>query len=50
MAGGRPKNIETPDEMWEHFQYYVASIKGMPILIKDWVGKDGIITIFLFRF
>ena len=40
----RPKGtkyIETPERMWELFIAYKKEIKGSPILIKDWVGKDG---------
>jgi hypothetical protein len=41
MAGGRPKNIETPEIMWGHFEKYVEKAKSTPILVHDFVGKDG---------
>lgn len=41
MPGGRPKNIETPEIMWDHFSKYAAKTKSSPILVHDFVGKDG---------
>jgi hypothetical protein len=38
---GRPKNIETPEIMWELFQQYKKDIKANPFLVKDWVGGMG---------
>jgi len=38
---GKPKYIETPEKMWEYFEAYGTIVKGTPIKIKDWVGKDG---------
>ena len=38
---GRPKNIETPEKMWELFLDYKQSIKGAPIKVHDFVGKDA---------
>jgi hypothetical protein len=41
---GRPfgtKNIETPEKMWEYFLAYKEHVKGNPIIVKDWVGKDA---------
>ena len=35
---GRPKNIQTPDEMWQAFQKYRDAVKSKPIRVKDWVG------------
>jgi len=35
------KNIETPEIMWELFEAYKAHIKDNPILVHDFVGKDG---------
>lgn len=35
------KKIETPELFWELFQAYKAETKSNPILVKDWVGKDG---------
>lgn len=41
MERGRPKNIESPEIMWQHFESYKETIKGKPILVQDFVGKDG---------
>lgn len=41
MALGRPKNIETPQLMWEYFLAYKKQVKENPIIVKDWVGKDA---------
>lgn len=41
MERGRPKNIESPEIMWEYFEKYKETIKGKPILVQDFVGKDG---------
>ena len=38
---GRPKKIETPEILWEHFQSYKEWVKANPILEHDFVGKDG---------
>ena len=38
---GRPKNIETPEKMWELFLEYKKSIKEAPIKVHDFVGKDA---------
>lgn len=27
--------------MWQHFSDYKKNVKENPILVKDWVGKDG---------
>jgi len=35
---GRPKNIQSPDELWNHFQAYKKLVKENPIKVKDWVG------------
>lgn len=40
----RPKGtkyIETPEKMWELFLAYKKEVKGNPIIVKDWVGKDA---------
>lgn len=39
MAKG--KNIESPDIMWQYFEKYKSDIKDNPILVHDFVGKDG---------
>ena len=41
MERGRPKNIKTPEEMWDYFLTYKKQVKESPILVKDWVGKDA---------
>jgi hypothetical protein len=38
---GRPKNIESPEMMWELFQQYKKDVKSNPFLVKDWVGGMG---------
>lgn len=35
------KNIETPEKMWEYFEAYLKYTKENPILVHDFVGKDG---------
>jgi len=35
---GRPKNIESPEIMWQLFQQYVKETKAKPLIVKDWVG------------
>lgn len=38
---GKNKYIETPEKMWEIFGEYRKSVKETPILVQDFVGKDG---------
>lgn len=38
---GVHKAIESPEKLWEYFLEYKEHIKSNPILVKDWVGKDG---------
>ena len=38
---GRPRHIETPEIMWEHFIEYARFTKSNPFLVQDFVGKDG---------
>ena len=38
---GRYKLIESPEKMWELFVAYKESAKSKPILVQDFVGKDG---------
>lgn len=38
---GKHKYIETPEKMWELFEEYKAYTKSRPILVQDFVGKDG---------
>ncbi len=35
------KYIETPEKMWKLFEQYKAQTKSNPILVQDFVGKDG---------
>jgi hypothetical protein len=41
LTMGKPKYIETPEKMWEHFEAYRQEKKSNPILVQDFVGKDG---------
>lgn len=38
---GRPKNIESPEVMWQLFTEYVETIKANPIIKNDFTGKDA---------
>jgi len=38
---GRPKSIESPELMLELFNKYQQWVKSNPILVHDFVGKDG---------
>jgi hypothetical protein len=38
---GRYKLIESPEKMWQLFCDYKAKAKNSPILVQDFVGKDG---------
>lgn len=38
---GISKYIESPEKMWELFCAYRESAKSKPILVQDFVGKDG---------
>jgi hypothetical protein len=38
---GKHKTIETPEQMWELFEAYKKTVSKNPILIQDYVGKDG---------
>ncbi len=35
------KKIETPERLWDLFQLYKKEVKSNPILVQDFVGKDG---------
>lgn len=37
----KQKYIQTPEKMWEYFLLYREGIKTKPILVQDFVGKDG---------
>lgn len=38
---GKPKYIETPEKLWEHFEAYRAHVKANPRKKMVFVGKDG---------
>jgi hypothetical protein len=38
---GHPRNIETPEKMWELFLEYAKDVKGNPRIKVEYVGKDG---------
>jgi hypothetical protein len=38
---GRPLNIKTPQVMWDLYCGYREQTKSNPILVQDYVGKDG---------
>lgn len=45
MSGSKPYlrkgKYLTPETMWEHFCAYKDEIKSNPMLVHDFVGKDG---------
>lgn len=41
LSMGRYKLIESPEKMWQLFVAYKESAKSKPILVQDFVGKDG---------
>lgn len=42
MAGkGQPRNLESPEQLWEHFEGYVKYEKDHPFTKREYVGKDG---------
>lgn len=38
---GRPKLIDDPETLWGLFEEYKDLTKNRPILVQDFVGKDG---------
>ena len=38
---GKHKYIQTPEKMWELFCQYKKQVKENPVLVEDYVGKDG---------
>lgn len=38
---GRPRNIESPERMWELFTEYVEHERANPMFKREYVGKDG---------
>jgi hypothetical protein len=41
MAGGRPRMIESPEQLFKSFKDYVAALKANPIKVHDYAGKDA---------
>jgi hypothetical protein len=39
---GRPRIFGSPDELWDAFLKYELWIQSNPILVHDYVGKDGV--------
>ena len=35
---GRPKNIESPEQLYEYFKKYADETKSNPFIVRDWVG------------
>lgn len=40
--GGRPKNIPTPQYLYELFTQYKQTVKNAPRKVHDFVGKDAV--------
>ena len=38
---GRPRAFNSPEELWDAFIKYKEDTKANPILVHDFVGKDG---------
>lgn len=38
---GKPRIINSPEELYSFFEMYVAETKGNPTKVQDYVGKDG---------
>ena len=38
---GRPRNLESPEQLYKLFEDYKDNIKSNPFLVHDFVGKDG---------
>lgn len=41
MKRGRPKMIQSPEQLLKWFKDYAKAIKSNPIMVHDFVGKDG---------
>ena len=39
--GGRPRIFNSPEELWDAFEKYKEDTKANPLLVHDFVGKDG---------
>lgn len=42
VSRGRPRKIESPEKLLEYFNQYIEDTKSNPIIVVDYVGKDGI--------
>jgi len=38
---GRPKAFKSPEELYSYFKEYKEQVKENPILVHDFVGKEG---------
>jgi hypothetical protein len=38
---GRPRNLKSPEHLYEIFTKYKKYVKDNPYLVEDWVGKDA---------
>lgn len=41
LKRGRPKKIQGAELLWQHFTNYKTWVEQNPILVQDYVGKDG---------
>lgn len=39
---GRPRKFKSPEDLWDAFVLYKEWVKSNPILVHDYVGKDGV--------
>lgn len=39
---GRPRIFKSPEALWDAFVLYKEWVKANPILVHDYVGKDGV--------
>ena len=42
MSAGRPKAFKSPEELYSYFKEYKDMTKNSPIMVHDFVGKDGL--------
>jgi len=42
MSAGRPKAFKSPEELYSYFKEYKDQTKNSPIMVHDFVGKDGL--------
>lgn len=40
-AGGKPRNLDSPDELWQLYLKYKKEVKNTPRIRVQYVGKDG---------